>query len=298
MAKEPIKDVRSENNSNPNEFRFATKEGLIIVSLILFGIYALWYYYFEAYYSENRLSWLFIFAAYSLVVFITMLILFITGFFVFWKDRKYIIIHERLGGLIFIIGALMFFLVPLGWAYRFIDFEGVFASNTIPFIGIGIIFCVLGSILLARNGGFFTVWMIGILIYLLIPFNVLFGIFPSEYYGHIDNFLGSIGIYIVITSFILFLYHDLKFFYLSKIVKQGNKFRKEKQYEKAIKCFNKTLKIYPFFTTAWNNIGNVYFNQGNIEKAKRSYKRALRINPNYINAKRNLEVVSKRTGKV
>jgi tetratricopeptide (TPR) repeat protein len=140
--------------------------------------------------------------------------------------------------------------------------------------------------------------MIGVLVYLLIPFNVLFGIFPSEYFGHIDNFLGSIGIYIVVTSFILFLYHDLKFFYLSKIVKQGNKYRKEKQYEKAIKCFNKTLKIYPFFTTAWNNIGNVYFNQGQIEKAVKSYKRALSINPNYYNAKKNLDVVSKRVGKI
>jgi tetratricopeptide (TPR) repeat protein len=97
-----------------------------------------------------------------------------------------------------------------------------------------------------------------------------------------------------VSSFLLFLYHDLKFFYLSRIIKKGNKYRKEKQYQKAIKCFNKTLKIYPLFTTAWNNMGNVYFNQGKINEAIQCYKRALIINPDYKNALRNLEVVSRK----
>ena len=107
----------------------------------------------------------------------------------------------------------------------------------------------------------------------------------------------NVGIYVGVTSFVLFLYHDLKFLYLSKIIKQGNRFRKEKKYIKAKKCFNKTIKIYPLFTTAWNNMGNVYFNEGKVNEAIRCYKKALAINPEYINAKKNLEVVIKRAGR-
>jgi tetratricopeptide (TPR) repeat protein len=116
----------------------------------------------------------------------------------------------------------------------------------------------------------------------------------TEHFGDFDNFLGWIGIYVVVTSFILFLYHDIKFFYLSKIIKQGNKYRKNQQYKKAIKCFRKTLKIYPLFTTAWNNMGNVYYNEGNLKEAINCYKTALSINPNYQNAKKNLSVVQKK----
>jgi tetratricopeptide (TPR) repeat protein len=74
----------------------------------------------------------------------------------------------------------------------------------------------------------------------------------------------------------------------------GNNYRREKNYQKAINCFNKTLKIYPLFTTAWNNMGNVYFNQGKVNQAVMCYKKALAINPEYSNARKNLEVVSRR----
>ena len=121
--------------------------------------------------------------------------------------------------------------------------------------------------------------------------------FWTNFFGPFDNFVGAIGVYIVVTSFILFLYHDLKFFFLSKIVKQGNKYRKEKKYSQALKCFNKTLKIYPLFTTAWNNMGNVYYNQGKPNEAIKCYQKALDINPNYGNAKKNIAVVSKRLKK-
>jgi tetratricopeptide (TPR) repeat protein len=296
MTNDSPDDMKTVSHTNRKDFAFASKEGLIIVSLILFGIYAFWYKIFEFYYY-NKLTWLIIFPTFSLIVLITMTILLITGIFVFWKDRKYLIVHEKFGGIIFLIGTLFLFLLPVSWAVELLSYEGALGSNTIIFMIMGLSLCIVGSLILARTGGFFSVWIIGILIYMIIPLNGLFGIVPSEYFGPIDDFLSTIGIFIVLTSFILFLYHDLKFIYLSRIIKKGNKYRKEKQYKSAIICFNKALKIYPLFTTAWNNMGNVYFNQGKPEQAIKCYKKALSFNPEYSNAKKNLNVIEKKMKK-
>ena len=296
MKSDSSEDITAVSHTNRKDFAFASKEGLIIVSLILFGIYAFWYKIFEFYYY-NKLTWLIIYPTFSFIVLITMTILLITGIFVFWKDRRYLIIHEKIGGTIFIIGTLILFLLPVSWVMGQLSYEGSFEINNLIIMIVGLILCIIGSLILARTGGFFSVWIIGILIYMIIPLNGLIGIVPSEYFGPIDDFLSSIGIYIVLTSFILFLYHDLKFIYLSRIIKKGNKYRKEKQYKSAIRCFNKALKVYPLFTTAWNNMGNVYFNQGKPEQAIKCYKKALYFNPEYSNAKKNLNVVEKKLKK-
>ena len=296
MKSDSSEDITAVSHTNRKDFAFASKEGLIIVSLILFGIYAFWYKIFEFYYY-NKLTWLIIYPTFSFIVLITMTILLITGIFVFWKDRRYLIIHEKIGGTIFIIGTLILFLLPVSWVMGQLSYEGSFEINNLIIMIVGLILCIIGSLILARTGGFFSVWIIGILIYIIIPLNGLIGIVPSEYFGPIDDFLSSIGIYIVLTSFILFLYHDLKFIYLSRIIKKGNKYRKEKQYKSAIRCFNKALKVYPLFTTAWNNMGNVYFNQGKPEQAIKCYKKALYFNPEYSNAKKNLNVVEKKLKK-
>lgn len=299
MDKDSAPPEKLDNVYQRREFRFASKEGLIIVSLILFAIYAFWYKIFEFYYYDKWLRWLFIFSAFSAVVFITMIILLLTGFFVFWKDRKYIITHEKMGSPIFLIGSLILLAIPLGWTAGIVEYQGYYALNSVIFIVIGAGLCILGSLFLARTGGFFSVWMIGVTIYLIMSFHEAFKILIwTIHFGPYDSFVGVIGLYIVITSFILFLYHDLKFFYLTRIIKRGNKYRKAKKYKEAIKCFNKALKIYPLFTTAWNNMGNVYYNQGKADEAIRCYQKALDINPKYINAKKNLSVVSKRLSKV
>ena len=296
MKSDSSEDITAVSHTNRKDFAFASKEGLIIVSLILFGIYAFWYKIFEFYYY-NKLTWLIIYPTFSFIVLITMTILLITGIFVFWKDRRYLIIHEKIGGTIFIIGTLILFLLPVSWVMGQLSYEGSFEINNLIIMIVGLILCIIGSLILARTGGFFSVWIIGILIYIIIPLNGLIGIVPSEYFGPIDDFLSSIGIYIVLTSFILFLYHDLKFIYLSRVIKKGNKYRKEKQYKSGIRCFNKALKVYPLFTTAWNNMGNVYFNQGKPEQAIKCYKKALYFNPEYSNAKKNLNVVEKKLKK-
>ncbi len=278
------------------DFEFASKEGLIIVSLILFGIYALWYWIFWVYYY-GKLTWIIIFPAYSMIVFITMVILLITGIFVFWKDRRYILLHEKFGAGIFLIGALILLAIPLSWAAGILVYQDVLGASSMPFIVIGGFLCVFGSLILARTGGFFSVWLIGVAIYLIMSFHEGFKFFIwTVHFGEYDNVVGAIGIYVVATSFILFLYHDLKFFYLSRIIKKGNKYRKEKEFKAALRCFDKALRIYPLFTTAWNNMGNVYFNQGKIKKAIQCYEKALNINPDYVNAKKNLKVISKRMG--
>jgi tetratricopeptide (TPR) repeat protein len=299
MVEDPPSLTQTNTTNTQKDFQFATKEGLIIVSLILFTVYAFWYKIFEFYYQDEFFKWIFIFTAYSFVVFITMSVLLVTGIYVFWKDRKYIITHEKLGAFIFIIGALILLSIPLGWAFNIIEYQGAFAPNSNIFIIIGVLLTILGSIILARTGGFFLVWMIGVSIYLIMSFHESFKfIIWTGFFGPYDNFVGSIGIYVVATSFILFMYHDIKFFYLSRIVKKGNQYRREKNYPQALRCFKKTLKIYPLFTTALNNMGNVYFNQGKPKEAIKCYKKALIINPGYINARRNLEVVSKKFGKI
>ncbi len=288
---------KSSRSLIKKEFQFASKEGLIIISLILFSIYAFWYKIFEFYYYE-KLTWIVIFWSFSLIMFITMLILLITGVFVFWKDRKYLLVHEKNGALMFLVGAITLFIIPVAWAGNVLEYQGSFGNSSTIFIIVGIILCILGALVLAWTGGFFSVWMIGVAIYLVMSFHESFYIWVwTGFFGPYDDFVGAIGFYVVLTSFILFLYHDLKFFFLSRIIKKGNKYRKEKNFKAALKCFNRALKIYPLFTTAWNNMGNVYYNQGKSDEAIKCYQKALDINPAYINAKKNLTVISKRVAK-
>jgi tetratricopeptide (TPR) repeat protein len=220
----------------------------------------------------------------------------ITGIFVLIKDRRYIFVHERYGAGIFLIGAFILLAIPLSWTagiLEYIDGQGIYASGPFIFVIIGGSLCVLGSLILARTGGFFIVWLIGISIYLIMSFHEgFFFVIWNDIFGKYDDVVGAIGVYIVVTSFILFLYHDLKFFYLTRVIKKGNKFRKEKKYSAAIKCFNRALRIYPLFTTAWNNMGNVYVNKGMPDEAIKCYQKALDLNPDYTNAKKNLAVIA------
>jgi tetratricopeptide (TPR) repeat protein len=282
--------------SRRKEFAFASKEGLIIVSLILFLIYAFWHGIFEIYY-KGELAWFIIFPIYSIIVTLTIIVLIITGIFVLLKDRRYILLHEKYGAGVFLLGALILLSIPLAWTagiMEYIDGLGIYAPGPMVLVIFGGSLCVFGSLILARTGGFFIVWLIGISIYVIMSFHEGFGLFIyNEIFGKYDDVVGAIGVYIVITSFILFLYHDLKFFYLSRVIKKGNKLRKEKKYGAAIRCFNKALRIYPLFTTAWNNMGNVYVNQGKPEEAVRCYQKALDLNPDYNNAKKNLSVIAR-----
>ncbi|WP_455391905.1 tetratricopeptide repeat protein [[Eubacterium] cellulosolvens] len=299
MKKGTPRSSPDDGQARRHEFAFASKEGLIIVSLILFGIYAFWYKIFEIYYFGKSLTWPIIMIAYSLIVTITLVVLVITGFFVLWKDWRYLIIHEGYGAGVFLIGALILLVVPLCWTWGFLEYfedQGIFASNSIIFVILGGSLCVLGTLILARTGGFFIAWLIGVSIYLIMSFHEGFSIFIyNEFFGVYDDTIGAIGVVLVATSFILFLYHDLKFFYLSRVIKRGNKYRRQKQYKDAIRCFNRALRIYPLFTTAWNNMGNVYYNQGKTDEAIKCYKKALYFNPEYINAKRNLAVIARKT---
>ena len=106
MQKESDTQTLNKKTLKFKEFQFASKEGLIIVSMILFSIYAFWYEIFHYYYRKEIITWIFIFWVYSLIIFVTMIILLITGVFVFWKDHRYIFLHEKFGGVIFIIGIL------------------------------------------------------------------------------------------------------------------------------------------------------------------------------------------------
>ena len=60
---------------------------------------------------------------------------------------------------------------------------------------------------------------------------------------------------------------------------EGYNFGRLKKYEEAIKCYDKALKIDPYFSKAWNNKGHVLEVIGRNDEAIRCYNKALEIEP-------------------
>ena len=60
---------------------------------------------------------------------------------------------------------------------------------------------------------------------------------------------------------------------------EGYNFGRLKKYEEAIKCYDKALKIDPYFSKAWNNKGHILDVIGRHDEAIRCYNKALEIEP-------------------
>ena len=55
-------------------------------------------------------------------------------------------------------------------------------------------------------------------------------------------------------------------------------------YDRAIKCYRRTVELNPNDVEAWNNLGNAYAQKGDTENAIRAYTNALLVDPNYAEA--------------
>jgi tetratricopeptide (TPR) repeat protein len=143
-----------------------------------------------------------------------------------------------------------------------------------------------------RTGGFVGACLGGIVINMVVAGFYMFEQ-PSEIqYNSNTSLYINLSIVYFIISFLLLGYHDLKFFYLAKLMRDEKSLRSKKQFQKALGYCDKAIKIYPYFVPAWNNKGNVLVNLGKKKDAIQCYKKALKLNPNYIPAKRNLRMMN------
>ena len=206
--------------------------------------------------------------------------------FIVLIDIKSVLKHEILGFIIFAVGALLIILYPARNVFGMGDLE----SGT-AFFTLGAIVIVVGSVILMRTGGFVGVTLLGLILNLGVAAFYMFGSSSAIQYNENTRLMIDLSIVFFIVSFLLLVYHELKFFYLAKLMREENNLRKKKKYKEALTFCDKALKVYPNFVTAWNNKGNVLYTLGKKNDAIDCYKKALSLNPNYSPAQTNLKLV-------
>ncbi|SSD58542.1 uncharacterized protein SCODWIG_00303 [Saccharomycodes ludwigii] len=77
----------------------------------------------------------------------------------------------------------------------------------------------------------------------------------------------------------------------------GNLFSSLKNHEDAIKCFQKAIKLDPYFTYAYTLEGHEFSNNDAFDTAKNCYRKSLSISPNHYNAYYGLGMCSLKVGK-
>jgi hypothetical protein len=256
---------------------WATPEGLIILSFILVCIFS------GMQLGLNRI-WLESVAAFRIlsgVIFFMFLIIAIWGVKYLITERKRIWLHEREGVILFLIGTLLTVFIPLSGAISGLAPDEFFATGLLG-VNIGIIFIFVGAVMLGWLGGYYTIWFIGLVYYLVMASHEAFLIsIYTHHYGPYDQYYGTLGVYLIISSAVILLYHELKFFILGRLIKRANDLRAKGRYKEAIKPLKTALFIYPRYATAWNNKGNIMFNMGDYTEAVKCYDKALALSPDY-----------------
>jgi tetratricopeptide (TPR) repeat protein len=259
--------------------RSIAKKMVVIFCMILIGIILIVY-------RANHEYWADSFISYNQILFGISLLLLIVLVFIVLIDIKNVLKHEIVGFIIFGVGALLIIIYPARNVFGMADVE----SGTI-FFTLGAIVIVVGSVILMRTGGFVGVALLGLVLNLGVSAFYMFGSTSAIQYNENTRLMIDLSIIFFIVSFLLLVYHDLKFFYLANLMRQENNLRKKKKYTEALTFCDKALKVYPNFVTAWNNKGNVLFNLGKKNDAINCYKKALSLNPNYSPAQTNLKLI-------
>ncbi|ABX41732.1 MBL fold metallo-hydrolase [Lachnoclostridium phytofermentans] len=73
--------------------------------------------------------------------------------------------------------------------------------------------------------------------------------------------------------------------------RKGNVCNSQKDYDKAIECYNKAIQINENHEYPWNGLGNVYNSLKDYDKAIECYNKAIQINENYKNPWNGLGIV-------
>lgn len=274
--------VKSDKPSLFTILKTTGKKMVVLFAMIIIGIVLIGY-------KSNYEYWADQFIAYNQILFGVSILLLIVVLLVALLDIKHIFKHELLGSIFFAIGGLIIVMFD---ARTYLGI-GEASDNVTGFIVVGAIIIAIGTLILMRTGGFVGVCLGGIIINIVVAGFYMFDQTSAIQYNSNTALYINLSIVYFIISFLLLGYHDLKFFYLAKLMRAENTFRRKKEYKNALNYCNKALKIYPFFVAAWNNKGNVLYNMGKTNDAVKCYKKALTLNPNYIPARRNLQMMKR-----
>ena len=66
---------------------------------------------------------------------------------------------------------------------------------------------------------------------------------------------------------------------LKEIILKGNEHTYKEEYNDAISCYDKAIKIDPNFSQAWNNKGLALYDLGRYEEAIECFDKALELDP-------------------
>ncbi|MBF0489487.1 MAG: tetratricopeptide repeat protein [Candidatus Omnitrophica bacterium] len=111
-------------------------------------------------------------------------------------------------------------------------------------------------------------------------------------------YLPSLGIFLILSNYLVLLFRNNKFKTLSIILCVGllsfYSFLTIKQntyWKDPISFYERTLKYSPFSSRIYNNLARIYSMSGRYEEAIELYKKAIKISPRYAEAYNNLGVV-------
>ena len=83
-----------------------------------------------------------------------------------------------------------------------------------------------------------------------------------------------------------------------QLFERGEKFAREKNYEKALHCFDKVLKISPNFHFAWDSKGNCLLYLRRYEEARDIYQKGIELNPQSVRLWFGLALAQKMLSKI
>jgi tetratricopeptide (TPR) repeat protein len=81
--------------------------------------------------------------------------------------------------------------------------------------------------------------------------------------------------------------------YADALFNMGVAYAKKESWNESIECFSKCIKIKNNDKEAWYNRGFAYLNLGKIEEASANFKQALVIDPYFLRAKKSYEAIQK-----
>ena len=274
--------------------RVVTKQRLLTVSIIIYILMVLLFYLppLNDYWTKGSGN----FTMFSAIVFIVFLVLTVLGALVIYKSGTSAIKREQKGFTAFAIGAILLFLVPFLSSLEVIGGGEEFLSSIhLILLVLGILICVVGMFFLAREGGYFSIWLFGTVFLTIFGGHEAFKfIIYTGTYGQVDRFLMIEGIGILLASFMLYIYAELKFVFLAYKIEEAQRLNDEKKYKAALEVLEKVLAIYPNYSTAWNNKGNIHYRMKEYEEARDCYDRVAYLDPEYPHTENNMKQVMKK----
>jgi tetratricopeptide (TPR) repeat protein len=273
-----------------------SKEGIVISSVIVFFLLLILYFIgpLNDYWTSGDNE----FRNYALILFVVFLLFTAAGIYLLVTTKLWILKWEARGFGIFLIGSILLFIIPFGNATEILPGGmEMFGAIQVILLIIGILICLVGALLLARDGGFFSIWFLGVVFMLVLGGHEAFRIIIyTGDYGPIDTFLRYEALGILLTSFVLFVVFEVKNLYIFYLFDEALEHKRDNDLEMAVEILDKALRLAPRHTTALNNKGNILYKLKEFEGARECYQGALDANPDYHKAEDNLRVVNKALG--